>query len=161
MSSCPGESGTIFVQTRKDQSILQLDATSSVFKGPIRTLHTDRPSFAMCYIPPPNNLLVLELFGDIFALSVEKDEVIWENENKLVGFLFYPKYDVLLTASPKEDTLSVVNPETGNQMATLSLPYTPREDRDVRVFLCLCSNETFAILNSCEEESEIYRIKLS
>ena len=93
-------------------------------------------------------------------MAVEKDESIWEYEKDLVGLLFYPKYDVLLTASPREDTVSVLNPENGHKMATLPLPYTPREDRNYGEFLCLCSNETFAMLKSCEE-SEIYRIKLS
>ena len=113
----------------------------------------------MCYIPPPNNVLVLNGERHIFALSVEKNEVIWEYEKYLVDFLFYPKYDVLLTASGKEDTVSILNPENGNQIATLPLPYTLRVH--YRVFLCLCSNETFAMLDSSNKESEIYRIKLS
>ena len=48
---CPGGSGTIFVQSWVKGPILQLDATTSVFKGPVRTLHTDIRCGVMCYIP--------------------------------------------------------------------------------------------------------------
>ena len=161
-SSCPGGSGTIFVQRGGDNSILQLDATSSVFKGPVRTLHPNIPCSAMCYIRPPVNALVIGLGSSrMVALSVKKDEVIWEYEKDLVDFLFYPKYDVLLISSGKEDTLSVLNPENGNLIATLPVPYTPREDRDYSVLLCLLNNETFAMLDGSAKETEIYRIQLS
>ena len=109
---CSGGSGTIFVQSRGDRSILQLDATSSVFKGPVRTLHTDIYSMAMCYIPPPVNALVLSdgFSSKMFALSVERDALLWEFQHGGVyhhseevvwdrtGLLFHPEYNVLLVA---------------------------------------------------------------
>ena len=71
---CSGGSGKIFAQSLRDRSILQLDSSIDVFKGPINTIHTDILSLSTCYIPPPVDALVLsDLFSSkVVALSVLK-----------------------------------------------------------------------------------------
>ena len=136
---CSGDSGTIFVQTQRDKSILQLDATSSVFKGPVRTLDTDiQCMMAMCYIPPPVNALVLSDYqsSKMFALSVERDALLWkfqreeggvyhhkkEGVGDRLGLLFHPEYKVLLVADGFRRRILIVDPGTGGLIQTIDLP---------------------------------------
>ena len=135
---CSGGSGKIFVQTRWDQSILQLDATSSVFKGPVRTLHTDMWCIPMCYIPPPVNALVLSDYhsSKMVALSVERDALLWEFQHQeggvyhhksevvhdRMGLFFHPEYNVLFVADGIRERVLVVDPGTGGLIQTIHLP---------------------------------------
>ena len=135
---CSGGSGTIFIQSRKDRSILQLDATSSVFKGPVRTLHTHIICLAMCYIPPPVNALVLSdgFSSKMVALSVERYALLWELQREKggvyhateegvldrTGLLFHPEYNVLFVADGIRRRVLIVDPGTGGLIQTIDLP---------------------------------------
>ena len=123
---CSGDSGTLFIQSREDQTILELDCTSSVFKGPIKNLHPNMLCMAMCYIPPPVNALVLSDWysSKMVAWSVERDAAIWEFKIKLklTGLLFHPEHNVLLVADRKKKRVLIVDPEEGSLIQTIDLP---------------------------------------
>ena len=122
---CSGGSDTIFVQSWVNGPILQLDATSSVFKGPVRTLHTDIRCGVMCYIPPPIHALVLSdwFSSKMVALSVERDEVIWEFGTKLrcKSLYFHPEYIVLLVADGHNKRVLIVDPGMGGRIQDIDL----------------------------------------
>ena len=127
--SCSGGSSTIFVQSGIGELILELDATSSVIKGPIRTLHTDIVCGAMCYIPPPVHSLLLRDLNpskSMVTLSVEKDEATWQFENnpRFPCLLFHPGHNVLLVTGDKKATVQIVNPGNGSLIQTIHLPDT-------------------------------------
>ena len=76
---CSAGNGTIFVQSRGDRTILHLDTTNPALEGQIyRTFRPDVRGLAMCYIPPPVDVLVLsdEYSLKVVALSFDKNEVI-------------------------------------------------------------------------------------
>ena len=135
---CPGGSGTIFLQSWRDQSILQLDSTGPVFKGLLKTLHTDMWCLAMCYIPPPVNALVVSDFlsSKMVALSVESGGLMWEfqrqeggvyyQQKRVVydrsGLLFHPEHNVLFVADGIRKRVLAVDPGTGGLIQTIDLP---------------------------------------
>ena len=135
---CSGGSDTIFVQSREDQSILQLDCTNPTFKGPIRTLQTDIYSLAMCYIPQPiNNLVISPLHtSKVIALSVERDDIIWEIQLEKgriyhdriesvfdrTGLLFHPEHRVLFVTNAFSERVSIVGPGNGVLIQDTDLP---------------------------------------
>ena len=134
---CPGGSGTIFIQKHYIGPILQLDATSSVFKC-VRTLHTDMLCMTMCYIPPPVNALVLCdcISSKLVALSVESGAVMWQLQrqeggnydkpndfvNDYLGLLFHPEHNVLFVADGERRRVLVVDPRTGVLIKIIDLP---------------------------------------
>ena len=81
-----GGSDTIFVQSRLGRSILQLNGSTYVFQGPIRTLYTDMQVMGTCYIPSPVDALVISDWysSKMVALSVKNNKVIWEFQEKKV-----------------------------------------------------------------------------
>ena len=93
---CSGDSSTIFVQTWLDDSIKQLDATSSAFKSRYPSLYTKMRCDAMCYIPPPVDALVLGgsyTERSILALSIKNVGAVWELEIEpgSINLLFHPE----------------------------------------------------------------------
>ena len=135
---CSGDNGTVFYQSRWDGSILKLDATCSVFKSLIRTLHPDMVCEAICYIPYPVNALVLSdaFSSNMVALSVERGVIIWEfqqekggvyhhKENAVydrTGLLFHPELNVLFVADGIRQRVLAVNPSNGDLIQTIDLP---------------------------------------
>ena len=113
---CEGRNGTIFVQTFfPDYSLLQVDCSDPVYRGPLKTLQSDEVCSYMCYIPPPIDALVLShrRSTKIFAMSVEKGEVLWEFGKKkairVINFIFSSEEEMDcrgLFFSPQYKTLS-------------------------------------------------------
>ena len=138
---CEGRNGTIFVQTFPDYSLLQLDCSDPIYRGPLKTLQSDEVCSYMCYIPPPIDALVLShrRSSKIFVMSVEKDEVLWEFGKKKAmrvinyifgseeemdcrGLFFCPKYKMLLITDGLNKKLKVVSPENGRLIQSIDLP---------------------------------------
>ena len=84
---CSKGSHRIFIQQRSGLPIFQFDCSSSVFKRTIKTLHSNIACMAMCYIPSPVDALVVsdDFSSKLFALSVERNTVIWEFQEKKRG----------------------------------------------------------------------------
>ena len=141
---CDGGNETIFVQTCDDYSLLQLDCSDPVYRGPLKTLESDESDEVcpyMCYIPPPIDALVLNhrRSSKVFAMSVEKGEVLWEFGKKKAmrvinfifgseeemdcrGLFFSPKYKILLITDGLNKKLKVVSPENGSLIQFIDLP---------------------------------------
>ena len=112
----------MFLHLWAGPKILQLDCTSFVFNGPIRTVHCDDLCLAMCYVPPPVDALVLCYGHKIVAKCVGRDKVIWDISGKCNDIMFDPEHNVLLAADEIEETVLIVNPENGSLMQTIKLP---------------------------------------
>ena len=135
---CSGSGDITLLQLQREWSILQLDSSHSIFKGPMKTLHYNMGCLAMCYIPPPIDALVVSdvRSSKMFALSVERDMVIWEFQHQKggiydhqkervydrMGLLFHPEHNVLLVADGIRERVLMVDPGTGRLIQTIDLP---------------------------------------
>ena len=169
---CSGGSGRIFVQSRRDQLILELDCTRPVFKGPIRTIHTNKWCMAMCYIPPPVDGLVLSDVhsSNMVMKSVERDEIIWKFQkqkegtyfnpmNKEVydrtGLLFHQEYNALFIADGYEKRVLIVDPGSGRLIQTIDLSQMHS------IFtLCLYSDQLVMLNDDVIDRSKISYLKI-
>ena len=150
---CSGGTGRIFVQSTGEKSILDLDCTRPVFKGPIRTIHTNMRCLAMCYIPPPVDALVLSDVNssNMVMKSVERDEVIWKFQkqkegtcfsliNKVVydrtGLLFHQEYNALCVADGDRQRVLIVDPGSGRLIQNIDLSHMGRIEA-----LCLFNDQ--------------------
>ena len=137
---CSGGSGRIFVQSQSDASILELDSTIPVFKGPIRTLHPGMRCVTMCCIPPLVDALVFSdaLSSEMTALSVGRNELIWEFQEQMgeryhnpkteqvrdrQGLFFYPEHNLLLVADGIRKKVLIVHPGSGHLIQNIDLPH--------------------------------------
>ena len=109
-SFCSGGNGTIFVQSVRGWSIVELVTTGLELKGPIRTVHPSTLCIVMCYIPPPLDILVLGYTHKSVAMSVDRDKLIWEIPGRCNDIKFDPENNVLLVADEIRDTVLIVNP---------------------------------------------------
>ena len=125
---CSGANNRLFAQTSGDDSIFELDCSGRVFKGPLRTMHTSMECSSMCYIPHPTNALVLSDFysSKLVAKSAEKDEIIWEFQDKkggmMTGLLFSAEHNVLLVPNGTNERVLIVNPQNGHLIQAIDLP---------------------------------------
>ena len=119
---CDGGSDSMFVQ-KEDKSIEQLDTSGPVFKGPMKTLTCDiKYCSSMCFIPPPNNTLVVGSTFGMLAISADTGKTIHERSNLGHSVAFSAKYNVLLTQALVEDVI-IVNPDTGCIIQRIDVSY--------------------------------------
>ena len=140
---CSGGRGRIFLEPRGEKTIQELDCTRPVFKGPIRTVHTNKKCRVMCYIPPPIDALVLSDVhsSNMVMKSVKRDKIIWmfKNEkegtynnrkNEIVfdreGLLFHSEYKVLLVADGDRKRVLIVDPGSGRLIQNIDLSHMGR-----------------------------------
>ena len=128
---CHGEENRIFIQSR-DDIVLELDTSTTAFKQ-VRRIKTGH-SYSLCYVPDPHRLIVVSDGNEVCAVSCDNNKVVWKTRSS-DRLLYLPSHDAVLVY--ERNAVVVLNPETGSEIKSISLPDTARR-LDA---LCLFNNQ--------------------
>ena len=130
---CLGGGGVMYVFSKQDPNpVMQLSCSTITFDGPMKTLTTGlRGCSGMCFVPNPIKAVVVSNAPEkmIRAISVERNEIMWEVKGEVDGavclprgMLFYEQRRVVLVCDGSTERVIVLDPINGNHLQSIPLP---------------------------------------
>ena len=162
LDMCSRPNGGLLV-TYRTGTIQQLDSSFSVTNtfnvgewSPIGTMNRHGVNYNLflpshlCYLPAPNNTLVVNKVSELRAVSLRDGRQVWRQQSE--GFiphclLFLPQQDVLLVSKLAKPEVHVLNPSDGSTLQTIEIP-----DIDYIRAMCLC-NDQIVMTQTAEKDT--------
>ena len=130
---CLGSIGILYAFSKQDPNpVMEIDCSTITFAGPMKTLQTGlRGCSGMCFVPNPIKAVVVSNAPEkiIRAISVERDEILWEVKGEVdgviclpKGMLFYGQRRVIVVCDGSTERIIVLDPIHGSHLQTIPLP---------------------------------------
>ena len=112
----------------------------------------------MCYVPEPYKTMVLIEKNVILAISIERDEKIWEVKRDIDGkkldpknLLFSPEHQVILVCDDTNRRVLVLHPRDGSHLQTIPFP-------DMERVWDICMYDDEVILLDNEKSRNVFKL---
>ncbi len=125
---CAGEVGKLWVWM-VNHEVVELNCSGYKFTSTGRKIDTKISACGLCYLPSPENALIVTPNISCVSLSCGSGEKQWEVEGQLDGkrispraVVFSPQYNVVLMVDRFNSRILVLDPTTGSHRQSLNVP---------------------------------------